>query len=173
VHQGGVRQGLAQVSLPGRFQVLPGQPAVVLDVAHNPHAAGVLAANMDQMGFFPKTVAVVGMLADKDAAGIFARLGGRVDSWCLASLSSQQAGARARLARELRPFCEGMIAGLSEMERPVEPVTIFEFDDPESALAHAASLAGPNDRIVVFGSFVTVAQAWPLAKTLGQAPHLS
>lgn len=96
-----------------------------------------------------------------------------MDSWCLASLSSQQAGARARLAKELRPFCEGMIAGLSEMERPVEPVTIFEFDDPESALAHAASLVGPNDRIVVFGSFVTVAQAWPLAKTLGQAPHLS
>ena len=173
VHQGGVRQGLAQVSLQGRFQVLPGQPAVVLDVAHNPHAAGVLAANMDQMGFFPKTVAVVGMLADKDAAAILARLGGRVDSWCLASLSSQQAGARARLAKELRPFCEGMIAGLSEMERPVEPVTIFEFDDPESALAHAASLVGPNYRIVVFGSFVTVAQAWPLAKTLGQAPHLS
>jgi dihydrofolate synthase/folylpolyglutamate synthase len=173
VHQGGVRQGLAQVSLAGRFQVLPGQPVVVLDVAHNPHAAGVLAANMDQMGFFPKTVAVAGMLADKDAEAIFARLGGRVDSWCLASLSSQQAGARARLASELRPFCERMIAGLSEMERPVEPVTIFEFDDPESALGHAASLVGPNDRIVVFGSFVTVAQAWPLAKTLGQAPHLS
>ena len=55
----------------------------------------------------------------------------------------------------------------------MEPVTIFEFDDPESALAHAASLVEPNDRIVVFGSFVTVAQAWPLAKTLGQAPHLS
>ncbi|MGA1526941.1 MAG: bifunctional folylpolyglutamate synthase/dihydrofolate synthase [Burkholderiaceae bacterium] len=173
VHQGGVRQGLAQVSLPGRFQVLPGQPAVVLDVAHNPHAAGVLAANLDQMGFFPKTVAVVGMLADKDAAAIFARLGGRVDSWCLASLSSEQAGARARLASELRPFCEAMIAGLSDTERPVEPVSIFEFDNPELALRQAASLVGPNDRIIVFGSFVTVAQAWPLARSLGQAPHLS
>jgi dihydrofolate synthase/folylpolyglutamate synthase len=173
VHQGGVRQGLAQVSLPGRFQVLPGQPAVVLDVAHNAHAAGVLAANLDQMGFFPKTVAVVGMLADKDAGAIFSRLGGRVDSWCLASLSSEQAGARARGAAELRLICEAMIAGLSETERPVDPVSLFEFDDPSAALAHAASLVGPNDRIVVFGSFLTVAQAWPLARTLGQAPHLS
>jgi dihydrofolate synthase/folylpolyglutamate synthase len=173
VHQGGVRQGLAQVSLPGRFQVLPGQPAVVLDVAHNPHAAGVLAANLDQMGFFPKTFAVVGMLADKDAQAIFARLGGRVDCWCLASLSSQQAGARARSSQELRPFCEAVVAGLSESERPVDPVIILEFDDPDLALRYAAGQTSPNDRIVVFGSFVTVAQAWPLARSLGQAPHLS
>lgn len=71
VTQGAVRQGFALVELAARFQVLPGQPAVVLDVAHNPHAAGVLAVNLDQMGFFPKTVAVVGIVAGKDAAAIF------------------------------------------------------------------------------------------------------
>ena len=55
----------------------------------------------------------------------------------------------------------------------MDPVTILEFDDPDLALRHAAAQASPNDRIVVFGSFVTVAQAWPLARSLGQAPHLS
>ncbi|THA33436.1 bifunctional folylpolyglutamate synthase/dihydrofolate synthase, partial [Streptomyces sp. A1136] len=55
-----VRTGLATVELPGRFQVLPGQPLVILDVAHNPHAAAVLAQNLDNMGFHPYTYAVFG-----------------------------------------------------------------------------------------------------------------
>src|SRR5262249_51999883 len=53
-----VRMGLARVELPGRFQVLPGRPAVVLDVAHNPQAARVLAANLGDIGFYPETRAV-------------------------------------------------------------------------------------------------------------------
>src|SRR3546814_18730822 len=65
-----VRVGLLQASLPGRFQILPGQPAVILDVAHNPHAAAVLAQNLDNMGFHPYTHAVFGMLNDKDVAAV-------------------------------------------------------------------------------------------------------
>ena len=73
VSQQAVRQGLLTVQLPARFQVLPGKPAIVLDVAHNPHAAAVLAQNLDMMGFYPQTHAVFGMLNDKDIGGVVAR----------------------------------------------------------------------------------------------------
>ncbi|OXC91495.1 bifunctional tetrahydrofolate synthase/dihydrofolate synthase [Achromobacter sp. KAs 3-5] len=86
VQQQAVRLGLLQASLPGRFQILPGQPTVILDVAHNPHAAAVLAQNLDNMGFHPYTHAVFGMLNDKDLAGVVAKLGSRVDYWYCAGL---------------------------------------------------------------------------------------
>ena len=68
-----VRNGLATVELPGRFQIVPGQPALVLDVAHNPQAVAALALNLDQMGFYPRTHAVFGAMRDKDIAGIVAQ----------------------------------------------------------------------------------------------------
>ena len=147
VTQGAVRQGFALVELAARFQVLPGQPAVVLDVAHNPHAAGVLAVNLDQMGFFPKTVAVVGIVAGKDAAAIFARLADRIDHWCLCSLTGPDAGPRARPAEEL-----------SKILRAVIPNAALScHDDVGHAFAAAQSMVQSNDRIVVFGSFLTIA----------------
>ena len=164
ISQGAVRQGLALVTLPGRFQVLAGQPTVVLDVAHNPHAAGVLAANLDQMGFYPQTLAVVGLLADKDAQAIFERLASRVDIWCLAGLSESIAGPRAQSAQGLLSRVQSLLA-----RRPEVRVACYE--SPEQALSGAAEMAGASDRIVVFGSFLTVAQAWHQAKTIGQAPH--
>src|SRR4029450_10599817 len=63
-----IRQGLATGELPGRFQIVPGRPTLVLDVAHNPHSVAALAANLDAMGFFPRTHAVFGAMADKDLA---------------------------------------------------------------------------------------------------------
>ena len=76
VSAGAIRDGLLGVELPGRFQVLPGRPAIVLDVAHNPHAARALAATLGTMGYFPETLAVFGMLADKDIARRDRRGGG-------------------------------------------------------------------------------------------------
>lgn len=147
VTQGAVRQGLALVEIAGRFQVLPGQPAVVLDVAHNPHAAAVLAVNLDQMGFFPTTIAVVGILGGKDAARIFERIGDRVDHWCLASLAGGDTGGRDRSAKELELILHA-----------VNPKAKSEcFETPESAYLRAQTLAQPSDRIVAFGSFLTVA----------------
>lgn len=147
VSQGAVRQGLALVALPARFQVLPGQPAVVLDVAHNPHAAGVLAANLDQMGFFPKSVAVVGILSGKDAQEIFRRIGDRIDHWCLCSLQGPQTVGRSRSAQDL-----------ALVLREVLPQADFScFEDPNDAYQHAVSMVGPSDRIVAFGSFLTIA----------------
>jgi dihydrofolate synthase / folylpolyglutamate synthase len=148
VTQGAVRAGLALVELPGRFQVLPGQPAVVLDVAHNPHSASVLAANLDQMGFFPNTYAVVGVLGGKDAAEIFRRMGDRIDHWCLAGLSGPDTNGRPRTAEDLR---ETLLSVLPNAKCSC-------FDGPAQAYAHARGAAEPNDRILVFGSFVTVAE---------------
>jgi dihydrofolate synthase/folylpolyglutamate synthase len=147
VTQGAVRQGFALVELAARFQVLPGQPAVVLDVAHNPHAAGVLAVNLDQMGFFPKTVAVVGIVAGKDATAIFMRLADRVDHWCLCSLTGPDAGPRARNAEELA----------LALKTAIPNAALSCHDDVEQAFTSAKSMVQSNDRIVVFGSFLTIA----------------
>ncbi|MEI8303796.1 MAG: bifunctional tetrahydrofolate synthase/dihydrofolate synthase [Burkholderiales bacterium] len=147
VSQQAVRQGLATVELPGRFQVLAGLPAVVLDVAHNPHAAAHLAQNLDNMGFFPVTWAVFGVMRDKDLAGIVGHLRDRVDHWLLTSLP----GPRAATAAEL-------VAGLAALGiQPGPQRQVHAFDTPRAALAHARAGAEEGDRIIVFGSFLTVA----------------
>lgn len=137
-----VRQGLMMVELRGRFQVLPGKPAVVLDVAHNPQAAGVLAENLSNMGFYPETWAVFGAFGDKDVEGIASLLRNRIDHWLLASLP----GPRGLSAEALRARLES--AGITEGAEC--------FDSPVEAFAAARANAGESDRIVIFGSFVTV-----------------
>ena len=146
VAAGAIREGLLTVALPGRFQVLPGRPATVLDVAHNPHAAHALAATLGDMGWFPTTIAVVGMLADKDIAGVVAQLRARVDRWLVATLPGPRGASAARLRDAL------VTAG-------VDPASIRAFGDVAQALATAREDAGEADRIVVFGSFLTVAAA--------------
>jgi dihydrofolate synthase / folylpolyglutamate synthase len=138
-----VRQGLATVRLPGRFQVLPGRPAVVLDVAHNPQAAAALADNLLDMGFFPETYAVIGMLKDKDIEAVCRALKGRITDWFAASLDGPRAASAERVAEAIRKSGAG------------EVVTCF--DSPRSAFAEAVRKAHENDRIVVLGSFLTVA----------------
>jgi len=145
-----VRQGLMLAELPGRFQVLPGRPAVVLDVAHNPQAAGVLAENLSSMGFHPETHAVLGMLADKDAATVIARLAPRVDRWYLASLEGARGQTAETLLGQLRA------AGVQAEARC--------FDSPAEAYRAARAAVSEDDRIVVFGSFHTVAEVLPVVK---------
>ncbi|MBD5800746.1 Bifunctional protein FolC [Azoarcus sp. Aa7] len=138
-----VRQGLMLVELPGRFQVLPGRPSVVLDVAHNPQAAGVLSENLSNMGFFPETWAVLGMLSDKDVEGVVRLIQDRVDHWMLVSLP----GARGLSAE-----------GLEQRLRSVGVRgNIQRFESPAEGYAAARKSAGEGDRIVAFGSFLTVA----------------
>jgi len=176
-----IRIGLAQVELPGRLQVVPGMPPVILDVAHNPHAAAVLAQNLDSMPSTGTTHAVVGMLRDKDAAGVIAQLAGRVDHWHCAGLP----GARGLTAEELADMVRDVLArndftqhpraseGRSEPRvaprnvaaRARVPATVLSYDDPLQAHAGAKNAAGSNDRILVFGSFHTVA---PILHALGR-----
>jgi len=150
VQQQAVRLGLLQASLPGRFQILPGQPTVILDVAHNPHAAAVLAQNLDNMGFHPYTHAVFGMLNDKDLAGVVAKFGSRVDYWYCAGLP----GPRGTPAQAL---ADQVAAALPPLPAGSESPSIQPYADPAQAFAAARERAGENDRIVIFGSFLTVA----------------
>ena len=146
-----IRNGFALVELPGRFQVLPGRPTVILDVAHNPHAAATLAHNLDNMGFFRYTYAVFGCMQDKDIAGVVARLGQRIDHWHLTDLPVARAATRDTLEKALAQ------AGVNSGIEPGNETTIKAFSSPHEAFHAALNAAGEDDRIVVFGSFFTVA----------------
>jgi dihydrofolate synthase/folylpolyglutamate synthase len=139
-----VRRGLAEVSLAGRFQVLPGRPRVILDVAHNPQAAKALAANVADAGFAPETIAVCGMLRDKDIGGVLRELAPLVTRWHLATLD----GPRGAEASQLMKFLPG-----KDVQTHASPAVAFEA---------AQKRAGQDDKIVVFGSFFTVGEvmAW-------------
>ncbi len=140
-----IRTGLIETELPGRFQVVPGKPAIVLDVGHNPQAVKVLADNLSSMGFFDQTHAVVGMLADKDIAGALAPLKGKVDFWYAATL----AGPRGTTGESLAAIIEAQGLGGS----------VQCHASPAAALQAARGRAGESDRILAFGSFYTVAGA--------------
>ena len=146
-----VRNGLAMVDLPGRFQVLPGRPTVVLDVAHNPHAAATLAQNFDNMGFHRYTYAVFGAMHDKDIDGIIAKLKGHIDHWCVTDLPVPRAASAEQLKHKLQA------AGIAAGPEPDTEQSIQTFASPALAYANAVSRAEENDRIAVFGSFLTVA----------------
>ena len=139
-----VRNGLAFVELPGRFQIIPGQPTLVLDVAHNPHSVAALAANLDAMGFFPTTHAVFGAMADKDLAPMLSKVGPLIDRWYFADLPL----ARAATAQHLKAQWEA--------QNTRHDALASTFLDPMQALQAAIDAANPTDRIVVFGSFHTV-----------------
>jgi len=141
---GDIKRGLLEVELAARFQVLPGRPAVVLDVGHNPHAAKVLRANLDSMGFYPVTHAVMGMMADKDIAGVVALLADRIDVWHLAAPQLPRAASPEQLAK--------IVSSLT----PHAQINIYE--NVELAFTAACKLATESDRILAFGSFYTVAE---------------
>ena len=137
-----LHQGLAGVELRGRFQRLPGRPELVLDVGHNPQAAAVLAQNLSQLPPCSTTAAVFGMLRDKDIAGVVKSLAGQVDRWYACTLALPRGAQASELAQVLRQ------AGVN---------AVREFENPAQAYAAACSGAAENDRIIVFGSFHTVA----------------
>ena len=153
VSAGDVRAGLAGAECPGRFQVLAGRPVVVLDVAHNPQAAAVLAQNLDELGVYAATHAVFGMLRDKDIAGVCAALRGRISTWYVATLG----GARGAEATVLAEAVISTDAGAD----------VQLFVSPRAAFEAASKRAGRDDRIIVFGSFYTVAEVMT-----AQAPGL-
>src|SRR6185436_20133055 len=128
-----LRAGLLQAEAPGRFQVLPGRPLVILDVAHNPHAARELAGNLDRLVPRGRTFAVFSMLKDKDIAGVIDAVRERIDHWFVAALDAPR-GA------ELGSMREKLAAAGGEL---TECASITE------AYARACDRAAGNDRIVV------------------------
>lgn len=138
-----IRAGLAQVQLSGRFQIVPGPVEWILDVAHNPPAAAILADNLRARPCTGRTLAVLGILADKDAAGVIQALAGNIDAWYTAAL----AGPRGRTDAELANL---LIAGGHPAWAAGDVVNAYR-------VAHQA--AQPGDRIVILGSFHAVAPA--------------
>jgi dihydrofolate synthase / folylpolyglutamate synthase len=153
-----IAAGLTAVRLVGRFQLIgaaAGSPAWVLDVAHNPDAARVLARNLKANAISGKTLAVCGILADKDAAGIVAMLDHCIDAWWCASVD----GTRGRSGAALAAVVQAAVRG-----------PVIATDSVASACAAAASAAERHDRIVVFGSFHTVGPAIDWLESRGWLP---
>ena len=137
-----IKRGLLLVENPGRFQVLPGRPLTVLDVGHNPHAARALRRSLINLMFAEKRTAVFSILADKDIDGVLDIVKDQFDEWHIAPLDVPRGMSAEALVRKLS-------------EHGIENVKVFE--NIEKAYRAALEKAGENDRIVVFGSFHTVA----------------
>jgi dihydrofolate synthase/folylpolyglutamate synthase len=144
VAMGAIRRGLLESELAGRFQVIPGPPDLVLDVAHNPEAASVLANNLGQLAFAHTQHGVLGMMADKDLTGALKPLLKQINCWYLAPVASPRSATPAQLQETLISL--GVKTGQIEC-----------FENPAEAYAAARKTATESDRIVVFGSFLTVA----------------
>ena len=138
-----LRSGLLQAEVAGRFQVLPGRPQVVLDVAHNPHAARALAANLASMPAGGRTFAVFAMFKDKDIAGVVAAAKPYITHWLVADAEGARGASAAQLAVEL--------------ERAGVTASVAQYAKVAAAWHAACDLAADNDKIIVFGSFLTVA----------------
>ena len=149
-----VRTGLALVELPGRFQIVPGQPTLVLDVSHNTQSVAVLARNLDAMGFHPRTLAVFGAMRDKQLQAMLPRIRPLIDAWYLCDLPTPRAASAAELAALLADAPTSLHAS------------------PADALRAAAAAADPADRIVVFGSFFTVGGVLKDGLPKLSAPHV-
>jgi dihydrofolate synthase / folylpolyglutamate synthase len=140
-----VRRGLVETSLPGRFQLVPGKPTLILDVAHNPHAARSLAQNLANLPLCPHTWAVFAMLKDKDIAGVVRALDPHIDTWLVAGIATPRGATPEKLEQVLEQ-CR-VHGGIKVCNSILD------------ALGHAYKAADENDRIVAFGSFYTVAEA--------------
>lgn len=144
VSMNAIRRGLVDITLPGRFQVIPGTPMTILDVAHNPAAARELAANLCAMDKHGRTFALVAMLKDKDIIATIQALQNEVDHWLVAGL---QVARGASIDEMLKALGD---AGIEQQH------AISAFPDVLSAYAYANEHTNDNDRICVFGSFHTV-----------------
>ena len=140
-----IHVALRAVHLTGRFQKIQENPLVIADVAHNPHAATSLAQNLKSSNCAGKTLAVFGMLADKDIVGVIQAIGAEIDAWYLADIHNVR-GAKAQV------LCDYL--HLAGNKQPIQ-----QFADVAAALAGACIDAHKNDRIIIFGSFYTVADA--------------
>ncbi|RKZ36064.1 MAG: bifunctional tetrahydrofolate synthase/dihydrofolate synthase [Gammaproteobacteria bacterium] len=132
-------EGIGAARLPGRFQVFPGPVERIVDVAHNAQAARVLAGQLLSRPCSGRTLAVTGMLKDKDIPAIIGPLAA-VDHWFLASLPSPRGLAAASLAEK--------------MSDQVPPIRVSAYDDVTGARAAAMRAARPGDRVLAFGSFL-------------------
>jgi dihydrofolate synthase/folylpolyglutamate synthase len=138
-----IREGLESVKLEARFQRLPGPVETLVDVAHNPDAARVLAENLKAHATTGRTFGVMGMFKDKAVEEVAAILAPCLDRWYLCGLEGPRGQNAAVLASRVRSS--------------VTRAEIREFPSVRDAYAAAGSEVRAGDRVLVFGSFQTVA----------------
>ncbi|WP_018873574.1 folylpolyglutamate synthase/dihydrofolate synthase family protein [Thioalkalivibrio sp. ALJ16] len=144
-------------SAPGRLQVLPGAPQWLLDVAHNVHAVGELARWLEAHPVPGPVIALVGVMADKERAAMWEQLAGHIAAWLPLPLELPRALPADALAEELAA------GGQTAVELA---------GDTQACIRRAEALAGPQGRIVVFGSFHTVAAVLEASPTLAAAARV-
>jgi dihydrofolate synthase / folylpolyglutamate synthase len=146
---GAIKRGLLRVRHPGRFQILPGQPLTVLDVGHNPHAARALRSSLIALPYAEKRMAVFSMLADKDIDTVLEIVKDQFDCWLIAPLALPR----------------GMTIEALQQKFTQHTITaVTAYSSVQNAYKAALSQAGKNDRIVVFGSFHTVAEMMDISR---------
>jgi dihydrofolate synthase/folylpolyglutamate synthase len=143
VSEAAIREGLQATRWPGRLEVVPQDPRVLLDGAHNPAAALTLAQNLKSARQNGRLILVMGVMADKDVDAILARLLPLAQTVIFTQPQYFRAAAPRDLARRAQPF------GLEILQTP----------KVATAIQQAQSLAGPQDHIVVTGSLYTVGEA--------------
>jgi dihydrofolate synthase/folylpolyglutamate synthase len=144
VEESVIKRALAKLSLPGRVEIVSGPILQIMDVAHNPAAVSVLNSYLQRHPVPGKTHAVFSMLADKDIAGCVRRVRGEIDVWHVASLKASR-GATLEVLRGIILECDPLKA-------------IVSYDNIARALSGAKDAAHIQDRIVLFGSFHTLAE---------------
>ncbi|MFM2343412.1 MAG: hypothetical protein RLZZ210_20 [Pseudomonadota bacterium] len=145
-----IRRGLIEIELDGRFTILAGQPTIVMDVAHNAHASLVLADNLDRMGFYPKNIAIFGAMQDKDIPSMLYPLKDIIDEWHICTLPTARSASLEQLHQAITLAC------------PNKP--IYQYQDFGSAYINIKQNIKQEERIAIFGSFYTVAEAMKYVK---------
>ena len=144
VTQSDIREGLHSVFVPGRFQIIPGDIPLVVDVAHNVQAVKTLASNLQNFDCRGSTLAVFACLQDKDLPGIIREMAPLIDGWFVATLEGLRARSASDIAQQIKSICGNV------------PVVVC--DSVCLAKESAINAAKPGDRIVAFGSFLVVSE---------------
>jgi dihydrofolate synthase/folylpolyglutamate synthase len=146
--QAAIQQGIASALLPGRFQVVKKNPSLILDVAHNPHAARSLKDNLRAHSVSGKTIAIFSILRDKDILGVVEAVRPDIDAWYVAEIQNERAAK---------------IDTISNAIQKVNPsAQIVQFKNIQEAYQFASNVVGRDDRMIAFGSFFTVADIMKL-----------
>ncbi len=143
ISQTAIATGLTRAKILGRFQIIPGEITQILDVAHNPSGVAVLKQLLQQQPCQGKTIAVIGILKHKDINSMLATIKSVIDQWYIGNLSSNNTAS----AEDLQTCLQTL-----------QVTTTHTYSSIIQAYTDALAHAQPTDRIVVFGSFLTVAE---------------
>ena len=152
LNESAIQKGIASALLPGRFEEVQSNPSLVFDVAHNPQAALSLSHNLKAHAVNGKTVAVFSILKDKDILGVIKALIHDIDYWCIAEIQHDRAADLVTISGAIKNTNPGVL--------------VKSFKNIQEAYQFASKEVSSNDRIIVFGSFFTVADIMKLIPRL-------